>query len=35
MWDRPWGDWPHDQAGHLSAVLGEELDLDELLRELD
>jgi catechol 2,3-dioxygenase len=34
MWDKPPGEWPLDGAGHLTAAPGEELDLDELLREL-
>jgi hypothetical protein len=35
MWDRPAEQWPLDGEGHLVGQFGDELDLDELLRELD
>ena len=35
MWDRPVDQWPRDERGHLIGQFGDELDLDELLRELD
>ena len=34
MWDRPVEQWPRDDRGHMDARFGDELDLDELLREL-
>ena len=34
MWDRPVEQWPRDAEGHLVGQFGDELDLDELLREL-
>ena len=34
MWDRPADRWPRDEHGHLIGQFGDELDLDELLREL-
>ena len=34
MWDRPADQWPRDEQGHLIGQFGDELDLDELLREL-
>ena len=34
MWDRPADRWPRDGQGHLIGQFGDELDLDELLREL-
>jgi len=33
-WDRPFDQWPHDEAGHVM-MGGVELDLDKLLEELD
>lgn len=32
-WDRPFGQWPHDEQNHV-AIGGGELDLDDLLKEL-
>jgi catechol 2,3-dioxygenase len=34
MWDRPIGEWPRDEQGHLSGQAGADLDLDQLLAEL-
>ena len=34
-WDRPMQQWPRDAGGHADMAMGDELDLDELLRELD
>ncbi len=34
-WDRPMQQWPRDAGGHANMAMGDELDLDELLRELD
>ena len=31
-WDRPAGEWPRDEAGHLAGLFGD-LDLEELLAE--
>jgi catechol 2,3-dioxygenase len=35
MWDRPSEAWPLDEQGRLSGAIGEDLDLDDLLGELD
>jgi catechol 2,3-dioxygenase len=34
MWDRPLGQWPRDEQGHIASGFGPDLDLDGLLREL-
>ena len=35
MWDRPPDQWPRDEQGHAAGGFGEDLDLEDLLRELE
>jgi catechol 2,3-dioxygenase len=32
-WDRPFEQWPRDAEGHLQGAFGDDLDLDDLLKE--
>jgi len=31
-WDRPFGEWPRDEHGHVAMAMDDELDVDELVR---